>query len=132
MYDLVIGKIIIVTFGSVSSNKEGFFGRRGPRSASFTVTIRPSWDGMRLLPSNPSLEHFNNGGVDGKCGSNSSFLDLLARLYHGTLHLELLKLFNSGFGDLRDEGRTGVEGVGDLLKLKLTRTEANNLRFSLF
>ncbi|KAL2513910.1 ATP:AMP phosphotransferase [Forsythia ovata] len=30
--------------------------------------------GKRLLPSDPSLKHFNNGGINSECPSNCSFL----------------------------------------------------------
>lgn len=103
------------TFGSLSSNIEGFFAIRGPRGTKFTITIRPSWDWMALLASNLALKHFNNGGVDSESGSHSPFLGLL----HGQLW------------DLRQEGRPCVESVWDLLKLQLGGAKAHNFRLTL-
>lgn len=97
-----------VIFKSFRTNKEGLLRGRRPTSTRFTITIRPS----RILPTiDLVLKHFNNGGMNGKRGSNSGCRLRRHRRTNNKRH---------NLRYLREIRRTSVKSIRNFFKLKFS------------
>lgn len=116
-----------LTYSSIGSDKKGvLLASRRPRSASFAITIGPSWNRVHLLAPDLPLQHLDNGRVDGERRSNAHLLR-----HPLPLHLEPLQLRHGRFRDIRNQWGSCIQSVRDVFKLQLARAQAHDLRLAL-